>query len=91
MACTVAVSNIFFIVKGGIIDLMFDEYLFVHKDINECSISNGGCSKFCNNIYGSYYCSCNDSEYLDPDNHTCVGKNNFISIDITYDITIEMT
>ena len=27
-------------------------------DINECDILNGGCSDYCNNTNGSYYCSC---------------------------------
>ena len=27
-------------------------------DINECDVLNGGCSHYCNNTDGSYYCSC---------------------------------
>ena len=30
----------------------------VHLDINECDVFNGGCSHYCNNTDGSYYCSC---------------------------------
>ena len=27
-------------------------------DINECAMSNGGCSQMCNNTNGSFVCSC---------------------------------
>ena len=42
-------------------------------DINECSLSNGGCAQVCNNTIGSYVCSCNAGYNLENDNHTCSG------------------
>ena len=33
-------------------------YFFISLDINECDVFNGGCSHFCTNTNGSYYCSC---------------------------------
>ena len=42
-------------------------------DINECSNNNGGCSHFCHNTFGSYYCSCDNNEDLVVDNRTCEG------------------
>ena len=42
-------------------------------DINECSLSNGGCAQVCNNSIGSYVCSCNAGYNLENDNHTCSG------------------
>ena len=32
--------------------------LSLHLDINECDVLDGGCSHYCNNTDGSYYCSC---------------------------------
>ncbi|XP_022102920.1 collagen and calcium-binding EGF domain-containing protein 1-like isoform X2 [Acanthaster planci] len=42
------------------------------QDINECSISNGGCLHFCNNTDGSYFCSCRHGYRLDADSKSCV-------------------
>ena len=44
-------------------------------DIDECSVNNGGCNQKCDNIKGSYKCSCTIPGYqLDTDGHTCVRK-----------------
>lgn len=48
-------------------------YSIINLDVNECSNNNGGCNRFCHNTFGSYYCTCNDNEQLDVDNHTCIG------------------
>ena len=43
-------------------------------DVDECLTDNGGCTQTCNNIDGSYQCSCWDGYQLDSDNHTCTGQ-----------------
>lgn len=44
-------------------------------DINECTMSNGGCSHKCVNTAGGYKCECPDAELnLGLDNKTCQGK-----------------
>ena len=44
------------------------------KDINECTLINGGCSQTCTNIAGSYICSCIFGYFLDVDEHNCTGQ-----------------
>lgn len=44
------------------------------KDINECNLNTDGCEKYCHNLIGSYYCSCQVGYQLGPDLHACVGK-----------------
>ena len=46
-------------------------------DINECKTENGGCTQTCNNIAGSYYCSCIIGYELANDNHTCNGMYSY--------------
>ena len=43
------------------------------SDINECAVDNAGCRQVCNNLPGSYACSCNDGYQLDEDEHNCSG------------------
>ena len=43
-------------------------------DVDECSISNGGCSHHCYNIPGSFYCGCPEGTSMGANNLTCVGK-----------------
>ena len=45
------------------------------SDIDECSVSNGGCQHNCINIPGSSVCKCDDGYYLDADKKSCQGKN----------------
>ena len=46
-------------------------------DINECSISNGGCEDTCVNTDGSFECSCSTEGYqLSGDGLTCQGTQN---------------
>ncbi|XP_023209885.1 collagen and calcium-binding EGF domain-containing protein 1-like [Centruroides sculpturatus] len=40
-------------------------------DVDECDIDNGGCQHLCNNLPGSYSCSCQDGYTLRNDNLTC--------------------
>ena len=43
-------------------------------DLNECdSGKNGGCGQICNNMVGSYYCSCQTGYELDEDGRGCSG------------------
>ena len=51
----------------------FNNYSIFNLDINECFNNNGGCSHFCHNTFGGFYCSCNENEDLDVDNRTCIG------------------
>lgn len=44
------------------------------SDINECSVSNGGCSHSCHNSAGSFTCSCPSGLELDPGKRSCRGK-----------------
>ncbi|PFX23429.1 Pancreatic secretory granule membrane major glycoprotein GP2 [Stylophora pistillata] len=42
------------------------------NDVDECLISNGGCSHHCYNIPGSFYCGCPDGTSMGANNLTCV-------------------
>ena len=46
-----------------------------HTDNDECLNQNGGCSQKCENIPGSFICSCNSGYTLNSDGKTCKGKN----------------
>ncbi|KAH8365730.1 hypothetical protein KR093_003824, partial [Drosophila rubida] len=41
-------------------------------DIDECQESNGGCSQICNNLPGSFECSCQKGYAIDATMNTCV-------------------
>ena len=43
-------------------------------DIDECALNRDGCAQNCQNIIGSYVCSCNVGYRLNADRHTCGGK-----------------
>ena len=43
-------------------------------DINECSLSNGGCYHYCTNNDGTFTCSCQTGYNLNVDGVTCDGK-----------------
>ena len=42
-------------------------------DVNECLIDNGDCAQTCENMDGSYQCSCWNGYELTSDNYTCTG------------------
>ena len=52
--------------------LYFRSFHFI-IDSNECNVLNGGCSHYCNNTDGSYYCSCPVGYEL-VDQELCKGK-----------------
>ena len=45
----------------------------IFADINECLVNKGGCSHYCHNTIGSYYCTCRTGYKLDSDKHRCIG------------------
>ncbi|KAI3360519.1 hypothetical protein L3Q82_002407 [Scortum barcoo] len=47
-------------------------FLSLVTDFDECEEDpDNGCTQFCHNYIGGYYCSCRHGYYLDADNHTC--------------------
>ena len=42
-------------------------------DIDECSEGTSGCSQICENLRGSYNCSCFSGYNLQTNGHTCQG------------------
>ena len=47
---------------------------FETEDFDECVTNNGGCSHFCHNTIGSFYCSCPQSMTLSKRGDYCIGK-----------------
>ena len=43
------------------------------SDINECLMSNGGCSHNCSNMHGGYECLCPHGYKVGNDRLTCEG------------------
>ena len=52
------------------------------SDINECETNNGGCQQICTNVFGSYFCTCNNGYNLMIDGHSCLG------LKITYSLKL---
>ena len=46
-------------------------FLFVHVDIDECGVDNGGCGHNCTNLIGSHMCSCQAGYALLRDGKKC--------------------
>ncbi len=44
----------------------------IHLDINECEVAND-CQSNCDNLIGSYSCSCDAGYQLESDQKSCVG------------------
>ena len=44
------------------------------SDIDECALNNGGCSDGCQNLQGTYICTCPHGFELDQTNKNCKGK-----------------
>lgn len=45
---------------------------YADRDFDECEDDpENGCTQFCHNYIGGYYCSCRHGYYLDEDKHTC--------------------
>ena len=47
-------------------------------DIDECEYGIDECQHICNNINGSFYCSCNPGYTLNPDSTNCTGEYNYM-------------
>ena len=51
-------------------------YFTFYVDIDECQLDTDNCTQQCNNIGGSYYCSCYTGYIFNiSNNHTCIGYN----------------
>ena len=62
----------------GFTEWLVDSYMhtvtcIIAVDVDECLTNNGGCTQTCDNIAGSYQCSCWDGYELGNDTHTCTG------------------
>jgi len=44
-------------------------------DVDECRTGEHNCQQLCNNLLGTYNCSCNTGFMLDNDSRTCSGKH----------------
>ena len=51
------------------------------SDLDECGVSNGGCSQICRNVRGAHECDCVDGYRLADDQRTCNGKK-YVNITI---------
>ena len=49
------------------------------SDIDECMEEIHDCEQICNNVNGSYTCSCNPGYIIDVDLRSCNGKKNYKS------------
>ncbi len=47
--------------------------LSLYADVDECQTDNGGCAQICDNIDGSFLCSCDPGYILGTDNFNCEG------------------
>ncbi|XP_069171727.1 LOW QUALITY PROTEIN: signal peptide, CUB and EGF-like domain-containing protein 1 [Procambarus clarkii] len=59
-------------------DVGYQLFAWTHcggKDMNECSINNGGCSQICVNTDGSYYWRCRDGYSLHANRKDCLPTN----------------
>jgi hypothetical protein len=48
---------------------------FETEDFNECVTNNGGCSHYCHNTIGSFYCSCPPGMILSRRGDFCIGMS----------------
>ena len=54
---------------------MFDIHVYLpfsYEDIDECADNLHDCDQVCNNLVGSFNCSCNDQFILDTDSRACI-------------------
>ena len=56
-------------------DLSIEQCVFLYSDINECAAVPRVCSHFCENLFGSFRCSCPVGHNLTSDNKTCEGES----------------
>ena len=56
----------------------------MYADIDECDEDISGCTQICNNLIGSYNCTCYIGFYLLTDNHTCRGEENSFCLIFPY-------
>jgi len=40
-------------------------------DVDECAVNNGGCQHSCQNLFGSFMCTCPAGQRLAADRTTC--------------------
>ena len=46
--------------------------LITFSDVDECALSNGGCTDVCKNLIGSFYCACSTGYDLSQDGRSCI-------------------
>ena len=49
-------------------------FLLTITDINECELEADGCQHICNNVDGSFHCTCYPGYTLNTDSETCTGE-----------------
>ena len=59
-------------VKKCVVLIIKDSYV---TDVNECAVHNGGCAHICENLDGSFKCSCREGFKLHLNGKDCIGKN----------------
>ena len=72
--CTVVFGKLNYCIVLDVADIICFRF-FISLDIIECDVLIGGCSHYCNNTDGSYYCSCPVGYEL-TDQQLCKGKLN---------------
>ena len=64
------VRHVFIIIK-----YCYVRYFNFYSDIDECVEGLDECDHYCNDTFGSYFCTCMDGYELESDHHTCTGKH----------------
>jgi len=58
------------------------------SEIDECSTGEDNCQQLCNNLPGTYNCSCNTGFMLNNDSRTCSGRTNGLVIHFDFGLLL---